>query len=165
MKPAAPQQRTTCVRRCGLPPASIPHARPGKTSFVPCSQSPSRAVRVDSRLPPTGPVNDFHLQSLDHGQHTQSGYDLLPFSPSFFGSCPPAILGLPYSPTSLPSTIMAEEAVISPSIRAEGSLPWDTCRTGGLCGFCPSDGSCRLWPGRWSRNCPPSVRSWSYTSA
>jgi len=80
----------TCVRCCGKPRASIPHALAGKTSTAWCPPWP-RAVASSSWLPPTGSIKDLHLQLSIHVQRTQSGYALLPFRP------PPPLL----FPTSL----------------------------------------------------------------
>ena len=54
----------TFVRCCGLPPASSPH------------DLAVRAVAFGSRLLPTRPVKDFHLQSSAHAGHTPPKYPL-----------------------------------------------------------------------------------------
>ena len=60
----------------------LPSHTPSRERFpLSTSQCPSHAVAFRSRLPPTGPAKDFHLQSLNHAQRTQSGYALLPFRP------------------------------------------------------------------------------------
>ncbi len=62
----------TCVRCCGKPRASIPHALTGKVSAVE-SQLRPRAAASGSWLPPTGSIKDFHLQSFIHAQRTRFG--------------------------------------------------------------------------------------------
>ena len=62
----------TCVRCCGSPRASIPHALAGKAVAVK-SQLRPRAVASGSWLPPTGSIKDLHLQSFIHAQRTRYG--------------------------------------------------------------------------------------------
>ena len=66
-------QGFTFVRCCGSPRASSPHglAAPGLASHDGRSL---RAVASGSRLLPTRPAKDFHLQSSAHARHTHSGY-------------------------------------------------------------------------------------------
>jgi hypothetical protein len=62
-------QGFTFVRCCGSPRASSPHglAAPGLASHDGRSL---RAVASGSRLLPTRPAKDFHLQSSAHARHT-----------------------------------------------------------------------------------------------
>src|SRR3954469_16404908 len=62
-------QGFTCVRCCGSPRASSPHglAAPGLASHDGISL---HAVASGSRLLPTRPAKDFHLQSSAHARHT-----------------------------------------------------------------------------------------------
>ncbi len=63
------QFRPACVRCCGSPRASSPHGltAPGQASHDGISL---RAVASGSRLLPTRPAKDFHLQSGAHARHT-----------------------------------------------------------------------------------------------
>ena len=66
---ARPVQGFTFVRCCGTPRASSPHdlAAPG----LGVSRRPAlRAVASGSRLLPTRPAKDFHLQFSAHARHT-----------------------------------------------------------------------------------------------
>src|SRR3954447_16735121 len=68
-------QGFTCVRCCGSPRASSPHglAAPGPASHDGISL---HAVASGSRLLPTRPAKDFHLQSSAHARHTCGGFGL-----------------------------------------------------------------------------------------
>src|SRR5271165_5663537 len=68
-RPVRLAQGFTYVRCCGLPRASFPHglAAPGPASHDGISL---RAVASGSRLLPTRPAKDFHLQSSAHARHT-----------------------------------------------------------------------------------------------
>jgi hypothetical protein len=68
-RPVRLAQRFTFVRCCGSPRASSPHglAAPGPASHDGVSL---RAVASGSRLLPTRPAKDFHLQSSAHARHT-----------------------------------------------------------------------------------------------
>jgi hypothetical protein len=73
-------QGFTFVRCCGSPRASSPHglAAPGLASHDGRSL---RAVASGSRLLPTRPAKDFHLQSSAHARHTRAGPHATPPSP------------------------------------------------------------------------------------
>jgi hypothetical protein len=68
-RPVRLAQGFTCVRCCGSPRASSPH---GLTAPGPASHDgiSLRAVASGSRLLPTRPAKDFHLQSSAHARHT-----------------------------------------------------------------------------------------------
>ena len=68
-RPVRLAQGFTSVRCCGSPRASSPHglAAPGPASHDGISL---RAVASGSRLLPTRPAKDFHLQSSAHARHT-----------------------------------------------------------------------------------------------
>ena len=68
-RPVRLAQEFTYVRCCGLPRASSPH---GLTAPGPASHDgiSLRAVASGSRLLPTRPAKDFHLQSSAHARHT-----------------------------------------------------------------------------------------------
>src|SRR5271165_5045437 len=68
-RPVRLAQGFTYVRCCGLPRASSPH---GLTAPGPASHDgiSLRAVASGSRLLPTRPAKDFHLQSSAHARHT-----------------------------------------------------------------------------------------------
>jgi len=68
-RPVRLAQGFTFVRCCGAPRASSPHglAAPGPASHDGISL---RAVASGSRLLPTRPAKDFHLQSSAHARHT-----------------------------------------------------------------------------------------------
>src|SRR5690349_13845280 len=68
-RPVRLAQGFTCVRCCGSPRASSPHglAAPGLASHDGISL---HAVASGSRLLPTRPAKDFHLQSSAHARHT-----------------------------------------------------------------------------------------------
>ena len=71
---ARPAQGFTYVRCCSAPPASSPH---GLTAPAPCLATRMlHAVASGSRLLPSRPAKDFHLQSSAHARHTWSGYAL-----------------------------------------------------------------------------------------
>jgi hypothetical protein len=67
-----PAQEFTCVRCCGPPRASSPHDLAAPASRV-SRRAMLRAVASGSRLLPTRPVKDFHLQSSAHAGHTPAG--------------------------------------------------------------------------------------------
>src|SRR5262245_10322262 len=64
-----PVQEFTRVRCCGSPRASSPHDLAAPASRV-SRRAMLRAVAFGSRLLPTRPVKDFHLQSSAHAGHT-----------------------------------------------------------------------------------------------
>src|SRR4029434_9032825 len=64
-----PVQEFTRVRCCGSPRASSPHGLAAPASRV-SRRVILRAVPSGSRLLPTRPVKDFHLQSSAHAGHT-----------------------------------------------------------------------------------------------
>jgi hypothetical protein len=66
-----PVQEFTCVRCCGSPRASSPHGLAAPASRV-SRRATLRAVASGSRLLPTRPVKDFHLQSSAHAGHTSA---------------------------------------------------------------------------------------------
>jgi len=68
-RPVRLAQGFTFVRCCGAPRASSPHglAAPGPASLDGIAL---RAVASGSRLLPTRPAKDFHLQSSAHARHT-----------------------------------------------------------------------------------------------
>src|SRR3954447_22748508 len=68
-RPVRLAQGFTSVRCCGSPRASSPHglAAPGPASHDGISL---HAVASGSRLLPTRPAKDFHLQSSAHARHT-----------------------------------------------------------------------------------------------
>ncbi len=68
-RPVRLAQGFTFVRCCGAPRASSPHGltAPGLASHDGISL---RAVASGSRLLPTRPAKDFHLQSSAHARHT-----------------------------------------------------------------------------------------------
>src|SRR6476619_6887685 len=68
-RPVRLAQGFTFVRCCGAPRASSPHglAAPGPASL---DGIPLHAVASGSRLLPTRPAKDFHLQSSAHARHT-----------------------------------------------------------------------------------------------
>src|SRR4051812_47696729 len=68
-RPVRLAQGFTPVRCCGAPRASSPH---GLTAPGPASHDgiSLRAVASGSRLLPTRPAKDFHLQSSAHARHT-----------------------------------------------------------------------------------------------
>jgi hypothetical protein len=70
-RPVRLAQGFTFVRCCGSPRASSPHglAAPGLASPDGISL---RAVASGSRLLPTRPAKDFHLQSSAHARHTSA---------------------------------------------------------------------------------------------
>jgi hypothetical protein len=74
-------QGFTFVRCCGSPRASSPHglAAPGLASHDGRSL---RAVASGSRLLPTRPAKDFHLQSSAHARHTCAWLRVAPRLPS-----------------------------------------------------------------------------------
>src|SRR5580658_711609 len=68
---ARPAQGFTLVRCCGTPRASSPHGLTAPGLGV--SRRPAlRAVASSSRLLPTRPAKDFHLQSSAHARHTSA---------------------------------------------------------------------------------------------
>src|SRR3954468_6189398 len=71
-RPVRLAQGFTSVRCCGSPRASSPHglAAPGPASHDGVSL---HAVASGSRLLPTRPAKDFHLQSSAHARHTHTG--------------------------------------------------------------------------------------------
>src|SRR5262245_5709995 len=66
-----PVQEFTRVRCCGSPRASSPHGLAAPASRV-SRRATLRAVASGSRLLPTRPVKDFHLQSSAHAGHTSA---------------------------------------------------------------------------------------------
>src|SRR5580692_3195356 len=68
-RPVRLAQEFTLVRCHGSPRASSPH---GLTAprYGRLTTAPSRAVASGSRLLPTRPAKDFHLQSSAHARHT-----------------------------------------------------------------------------------------------
>ena len=72
----------TCVRCCGSPRASIPHALAGKAAAEQCQLRP-RAAASGFWLPPTGPIKDSHLRSSIHAQRT---FGILPPLAVYAGS-------------------------------------------------------------------------------
>jgi hypothetical protein len=87
-----PVQEFTCVRCCGSPRASSPHGLAAPASRV-SRRTMLRAVASGSRLLPTRPVKDFHLQSSAHAGHTSQSAktpttSLMPVrsNPNFFTS-------------------------------------------------------------------------------
>src|SRR3974390_283378 len=73
-RPVRLAQGFTSVRCCGSPRASSPH---GLTAPAPCLATRMlHAVASGSRLLPSRPAKDFHLQSSAHARHTWSGYAL-----------------------------------------------------------------------------------------
>jgi hypothetical protein len=71
-----PVQEFTCVRCCGSPRASSPHGLAAPASRV-SRRTMLRAVASGSRLLPTRPVKDLHLQSSAHAGHTFRRYAAL----------------------------------------------------------------------------------------
>src|SRR5271166_1775117 len=76
-RPVRLAQGFTYVRCCGLPRASSPH---GLTAPGPASHDgiSLRAVASGSRLLPTRPAKDFHLQSSAHARHTSGPFSERP---------------------------------------------------------------------------------------
>jgi hypothetical protein len=68
-----PVQEFTRVRCCGSPRASSPHGLTAPASRV-SRRTMLRAVASGSRLLPTRPVKDLHLQSNAHAGHTFQRY-------------------------------------------------------------------------------------------
>jgi hypothetical protein len=66
---ARPAQGFTFVRCCGSPRASSPHGLTAPGTGVSRRHS-LRAVASGSRLLPTRPAKDFHLQFSAHARHT-----------------------------------------------------------------------------------------------
>jgi hypothetical protein len=66
-----PVQEFTRVRCCGSPRASSPHGLAAPASRV-SRRTMLHAVASGSRLLPTRPVKDFHLQSSAHAGHTSA---------------------------------------------------------------------------------------------
>src|SRR5580700_1824141 len=70
-RPVRLAQEFTLVRCHGSPRASSPHGLTA-TRYGRLTTAPSRAVASGSRLLPTRPAKDFHLQSSAHARHTSS---------------------------------------------------------------------------------------------
>src|SRR5580658_5225967 len=68
-RPVRLAQEFTLVRCHGSPRASSPHGLTA-TRYGRLTTAPSRAVASGSRLLPTRPAKDFHLQSSAHARHT-----------------------------------------------------------------------------------------------
>ena len=75
-RPARPAQEFTCVRCCSSPRASSPHGLTAPASRV-SRRTMLRAVAFGSRLLPTRPAKDLHLQSSAHAGHTFRRYAAL----------------------------------------------------------------------------------------
>jgi hypothetical protein len=110
-RPVRLAQRFTFVRCCGSPRASSPHglAAPGPASHDGVSL---RAVASGSRLLPTRPAKDFHLQSSAHARHTLPTGRRLPTS--FTAPQPPEGLILNLFPGIMMTTNRVPALAYSP---------------------------------------------------
>src|SRR5580658_9353073 len=77
-RPVRLAQEFTLVRCHGSPRASSPHGLTA-TRYGRLTTAPSRAVASGSRLLPTRPAKDFHLQSSAHARHTFNRHERLPW--------------------------------------------------------------------------------------
>src|SRR5580692_11632024 len=77
-RPVRLAQEFTLVRCHGSPRASSPHGLTA-TRYGRLTTAPSRAVASGSRLLPTRPAKDFHLQSSAHARHTFAALAIVPW--------------------------------------------------------------------------------------
>src|SRR5262245_38725029 len=126
-----PVQEFTCVRCCGSPRASSPHGLAAPASRVP-RRTMLRAVAFGSRLLPTRPVKDFHLQSSAHAGHTFGPSTPAPLeqhhprsSPAASGNIPPSgnMRGEDPAPIDIVGFAVAA-GVLSTAAASPGSRRW-----------------------------------------